>query len=107
MHIQAVSARSLTRPFAQEVFQSAGHPDHADGTIVGGTHDVESTLSRVTPWGSPATAVGGPTVAGVTAAGSFAFGSDGGRIDLENQAISAPSGRRPDGGRPAPPRRGR
>jgi hypothetical protein len=69
--------------------QSAGHPDHADGVILGGDQSGASGPSNVTPCGSPGVAAGGPTVAGGTLAGSLSFGiMSGGRIERENKPTS-------------------
>jgi hypothetical protein len=84
-HIQAVSVNvDSDDPFQLGVFHSAGHPDHADGTIVGGTHAVVVPVTS-TPFGSPGRAEGGPTVPGGFSAGSLSFGVSGGRIARVNK----------------------
>jgi hypothetical protein len=58
------------------VAHSAGHPDQADGRIVGGNHD-DAVPVTWTPCGSPGVATFAPTVAGGTDAGSLEFGISG------------------------------
>jgi len=76
MHIQAVSTSGANRPeFHHGVNHSAGHPDHGIGGGIDGAPSPGSPeTSRTTPWGSPGTAEGGPTVPGVAVVGSFGFG---------------------------------
>src|SRR5262245_11049508 len=94
MHIQAVSVKDCTWPPHDGGHHSAGHPDHADGMILGGGPPDIVSASTMTPCGSPGlTSWSGPTVDGGTAAGSFGFGtmsSGGGVIALENQPITTP-----------------
>src|SRR5262245_32265816 len=83
----SVSCGTLPAPPHGGGHQSAGHPDQAEGRILGGGADGVSGPSRTTPLGSPGTAAGGPTVAGGTSSGGFGFGttSSGGRIIRENR----------------------
>src|SRR4051812_24035512 len=85
-HVHAVSVSRAVCPPQLGGHQSAGHPDHADGVIVGGPAGGASSGSMVSPCGSPGVRVGGPTVPGATVAGSLPLGSSsGGRIERENQ----------------------
>src|SRR5215471_11192423 len=85
--VQAVSVSRLPQPLPHcGVHQSPGQPDQATGRMTGGgpvNAGADGSQSKTTPSGSPGTALGGPTVAGGTSAGSFGFGviSGGGRSD--------------------------
>ena len=73
--VQAMSVSTSSCPFHNGVGHSAGQPDHADGDRIdrGDGAPGPSSINR-TPFGSPGTAVVGPTVPGGCVAGSFALG---------------------------------
>src|SRR5580765_8356605 len=76
-HFQAMSVRLPPRPFQFGVCHSPGHPDHADGRMVGGGMP-GMPGSTCTPFGSPGLTFGGPTVPGAACAGVLSFGVSGG-----------------------------
>src|SRR3954469_24457514 len=85
-HVHAVSVNRAVCAPQLGGHQSAGHPDHDDGVMLGGPAGGASSGSMVSPCGSPGVRVGGPTVPGATVAGSLPLGSSsGGRIERENQ----------------------
>jgi len=89
----SVSVLGIAPDAQYGVNQSDGHPDHADGTIVGGRQSGGSAPVSTTPCGSPGVAAGGPTVAGGTLAGSFSFGiMSGGRIERRESQPTIPIG---------------
>jgi len=87
MHIHAVSVSDANCPPQFGVCHSAGHPDHADGLIVGKPGPAGPGSTKTTPSGSPGFTFGGPTVPGAAVTGSFPFGisGSGGRIARVNK----------------------
>lgn len=73
-HAHAVSVNDWTVLAQLGVAHSAGHPDHGATPTGGNPRAPNVSPVTSTPWGSPGTAVGGPTVPGAASAGVLSFG---------------------------------